>query len=45
MTLSVEAYIGAVHGQEGVKLEEQILITYTNAVLLSCYPYEAAFLS
>ena len=45
MTLSVEAYIGAVDGQEGVKLEEQILITDTGAVPLSCYLYEAAFLS
>jgi Xaa-Pro aminopeptidase len=45
MTLPVEAYIGAVDGQEGVKLEEQILITDTGAVPLSCYPYEAAFLS
>jgi len=45
MTLSIEAYIGAVDGQEGVKLEEQILFTDTGAVPLSCYPYEAAFLS
>jgi Xaa-Pro aminopeptidase len=45
MTLSVEAYIGAVDGKEGVKLEEQVVITDSGAVPLSCYPYEAAFLS
>ena len=45
MTLCVEAYIGAVGGREGVKLEEQVLVTDKGAVALSNYPYEAALLA
>ena len=44
MTLCVEAYIGSVGGHDGVKLEEQVLITDSGAVPLSTYRYEAAFL-
>jgi Xaa-Pro aminopeptidase len=44
MTLWFEAYIGAVGGHDGVKLEEQVLITDSGAVPLSTYRYEAAFL-
>jgi len=44
MTLCVEAYIGAVGGHDGVKLEEQVLITDSGAVPLSTYRYQAAFL-
>lgn len=44
MTLCVEAYIGAIGGQEGIKLEEQILITETSYERLSSYPYEADLL-
>lgn len=44
MTLCVEAYIGAVGGHDGVKLEEQVLITDSGAVPLSTYRYEATFL-
>ena len=44
MALCVEAYIGAVGGHDGVKLEEQVLITGSGAVPLSTYRYEAAFL-
>ena len=40
MTICVEAYIGAVGGREGVKLEEQVLVTETGAVPLSTYRYE-----
>ena len=36
--------IGAVGGHDGVKLEEQVLITDSGAVPLSTYRYEAAFL-
>ena len=36
--------IGAVGGHDGVKLEEQVLITDLGAVPLSTYRYEAAFL-
>ena len=45
MILSVEAYIGAEGGREGVKLEEQVVITEKGAEALSCYPYEADLLS
>ena len=45
MTLCVEAYIGAVGGLEGVKLEEQVLITQTGCETLSTYRYEDALLA
>ena len=45
MTLCVEAYIGAEGGHEGVKLEEQVLITETGCEPLSTYRYEEAFLT
>lgn len=38
MVLSVESYIGEQGGHEGVKLEEQVLITATGAVKLSRTP-------
>ena len=40
MTLCVEVYVGAVGGREGIKLEEQVLVTETGAVPLSQYRYE-----
>ena len=40
MTLCVESYIGAEDGLEGIKLEEQILITDEGPQRLSTYPYE-----
>ena len=45
MTLCVEAYIGAEGGTEGVKLEEQVVITEKGAEILSRYPFEEAMLS
>ncbi|MGC6439713.1 MAG: dimethylsulfonioproprionate lyase DddP [Candidatus Puniceispirillaceae bacterium] len=45
MTLCVEAYIGAVGGREGVKLEEQVLVTENGCVPLSTYPYETDLLA
>jgi len=45
MTLCIEAYIGAVGGAEGIKLEEQIVVTDTGAECLSRYPFEEAMLS
>ena len=45
MTLCVEAYVGAEGGRDGVKLEEQVLVTDQGAVPLSTYRYEDAFLS
>lgn len=45
MTLCVESYIGADDGTEGVKLEQQILVTETGTELLSQFPFEDALLS
>jgi Xaa-Pro aminopeptidase len=42
MAVSVESYIGEVGGKEGVKLEQQVLITATGAVPLSKTPFEDA---
>ncbi len=44
MVLSVESFIGVEGGKEGVKLEDQVLITKTGVVRLSNYPFEAALL-
>ena len=40
MVLCVESYIGEEGGQEGVKLEQQVLITDTGVELLSKFPFE-----
>ena len=40
MTLCVESFIGEEGGREGVKLEEQVLITEHGVELLSSYPFE-----
>jgi len=40
MTVCVESYIGAEDGNEGVKLEEQVLVTEDGPQRLSTYPYE-----
>ncbi len=42
MIVCVESYIGAVGGQEGVKLEEPVLITEAGPVVLSTTPFEDA---
>jgi Xaa-Pro aminopeptidase len=42
MVVSVESYIGEAGGTEGVKLEQQVLITSTGAVPLSSTPFEDA---
>jgi len=44
MVLSVESYIGAEGGGQGVKLEEQVLVTKDGPKVLSTYPFEAALL-
>lgn len=44
MTLCVESYIGEEDGLEGVKLEEQLLVTDTGTRLLSHYPFEEELL-
>lgn len=40
MTICVESYIGEDGGKEGVKLEQQVLITETGIELLSLFPFE-----
>lgn len=45
MVFSLESYIGAVGGEEGVKLEDQILITGDGPELLSRFPFEDAMLA
>jgi Xaa-Pro aminopeptidase len=45
MTLCVESFIGEEHQGEGVKLEQQVLITETGVELLSRFPFEEALLA
>ena len=40
MVLCVESYIGAEGGAEGVKLEEQVLLTADGPQILSTFPFE-----
>lgn len=40
MTLCVESYIGAEGGREGVKLEDQVLVTEAGVERLSAFPYD-----
>ncbi len=40
MTFCVESYIGVADGKEGVKLEQQILVTDSGIELLSLFPFE-----
>ena len=40
MTICVESYIGEEGGGEGVKLEQQLLVTETGTELLSTFPFE-----
>ena len=40
MTLCVESYLGSATGGEGVKLEEQVLITTEGCELMTSYPME-----
>jgi Xaa-Pro dipeptidase len=42
MTICLESYIGEAGGAEGVKLEEQLLVTETGCEVLSRYPFEDA---
>ncbi|WP_029896016.1 M24 family metallopeptidase [Desulfohalovibrio reitneri] len=44
MTLCVESYIGEKGGREGVKLEEQLLVTEEGTRLLTHYPFEEELL-
>ena len=40
MTLCVESFIGSEGGREGVKLEEQVIITENSVERQSTYPFE-----
>ncbi|AVZ17451.1 aminopeptidase P family protein [Pseudomonas aeruginosa] len=44
MALCVEAYVGAVGGRDGIKLENQILVTDDGFENLTSYPFEDSFL-
>ncbi|RWO54524.1 MAG: aminopeptidase P family protein [Mesorhizobium sp.] len=44
MVICVESYIGAVGERDGVKLEEQLLVTSDGYELLSTYPFEERLL-
>lgn len=44
MTICVESYIGEEGGTEGVKLEQQVLVTETGIELLSRFPFEDALM-
>ncbi len=44
MVLCVESYIGEVGGVEGVKLEEEVVVTDTGAEVLSRFPFDDALL-
>ena len=44
MMLCIESYIGEVGGAEGVKLEEQVLITETGIENLSTFPLDDSLL-
>lgn len=45
MVICVESYIGANSGGEGVKLEEQLLVTDTGNECLSSFPFESSMLN
>lgn len=45
MTLCIESYIGSAGGAEGVKLEEQVLVTESGHQRLSTFPYEEELLA
>lgn len=45
MTVCVESYVGTEGGLEGVKLEQQVLITSGGVELLSTFPYEETLLA
>ena len=45
MTLCVESFIGHEEGGEGVKLEQQVLVTETGTELMSTFPYDERLLS
>lgn len=45
MVLCIESYVGAVGERDGVKLEQQVLVTDTGTEPLSTYPYDERLMS
>ena len=45
MVICVESYIGEVGGVEGVKIEDQVLVTDSGPIVLSRYPFEDSLLT
>ena len=45
MVLCIESYMGAVGERDGVKLEQQVLVTETGYEQLTAFPYEAVLLA
>ncbi|WP_305989571.1 Xaa-Pro peptidase family protein [Roseibium sp. MMSF_3544] len=45
MVICVESYIGEISGVEGIKLEDQVLVTDSGPITLSRYPFEEALLT
>ena len=45
MVLTIESYMGPKGERDGVKLEEQVLVTEDGHELLSTYPFEEDLLS
>ncbi len=43
MVICVKSYVGEAGGNEGIKPEDQVLITDTGPIVLSRYPFEEAF--
>lgn len=43
--MSVESFVGSIHGGSGVKLEEMVLVTENGCELLSSYPFEPRLLT
>ena len=45
VSLCVESFIGADGGREGVKLEQQVMVTDSGIEILSEFPFEASLLA
>ena len=45
MTVCVESFLGSDQGGEGVKLEDQVLITNSGVERLTTYPFESRLLA
>lgn len=45
MTLSVESYVGDPHSGQGIKLEDQVLVTEQGIELMTRFPFDDALLS